>query len=138
MQKVPHIFLHATVSNLLYSFPDYLNQLMKKNGQSSAIGYTLEACIGVLGIQDICYFTSRDIRYFPFYFQGYRILCSISGIFLFFLHNIQIQSKTTNNINKDHFKIRSKLSYPLLDFPQTCVVFCVGTLIILWCIFCTF
>ena len=28
-----------------------------------------EACIGVLGIQDICHFTSRDIGYFPFYFQ---------------------------------------------------------------------
>ena len=38
-----------------------------------------EACIGVLGIQDICHFTSRDIGYFPFYFQGYGILCSIFG-----------------------------------------------------------
>ena len=28
----------------------------------------LEACIGVLGIQDICHFTSRDIGYYPFYF----------------------------------------------------------------------
>ena len=37
----------------------------------------IEACIGVLGIQDICHFTSRDIEYYPFYFQGYRILCSI-------------------------------------------------------------
>ena len=34
-----------------------------------------EACIGVLGIQDICHFTSRDIGYYPFYFQGYGILC---------------------------------------------------------------
>ena len=24
-----------------------------------------EACIGLLGIQDICHFTSRDIGYFP-------------------------------------------------------------------------
>ena len=37
-------------------------------------GSILEACIGVLGIQDVCYFTSRDIGYCPFYFQGYRIL----------------------------------------------------------------
>ena len=37
----------------------------------------IEACIGVLGIQDICHFTSRDIGYYPFYFQGYGILCSI-------------------------------------------------------------
>ena len=37
----------------------------------------MEACIGVLGIQDICHFTSRDIGYYPFYFQGYGILCSI-------------------------------------------------------------
>ena len=28
--------------------------------------YICEACIGVLGIQDICHFTSRDIGYFPF------------------------------------------------------------------------
>ena len=37
----------------------------------------LEACIGVLGIQDICHFTSRDIGYYLFYFQGYGILGSI-------------------------------------------------------------
>ena len=37
----------------------------------------VEACIGVLGIQDICHFTSRDIGYYPFYFQVYGILCSI-------------------------------------------------------------
>ena len=34
----------------------------------------------VLGIQDICHFTSRDIGYYPFYFQGYRILCSIFSL----------------------------------------------------------
>ena len=28
----------------------------------------------VLGIQDICNVTSRDIEYYPFYFQGYGIL----------------------------------------------------------------
>ena len=36
-----------------------------------------EACIGVLGIQDICHFTSKDIGYYPFYFQWYGILGSI-------------------------------------------------------------
>ena len=49
--------------------------------------FTDEACIGVLGIQDICHFTSRDIGYYPYYFQGYGILCSIfwllSGILKF-------------------------------------------------------
>ena len=35
-----------------------------------------EACIAVLGIQDICHFTSRDIGYYPFYFQGHGILGS--------------------------------------------------------------
>ena len=59
-----------------------------------------EACIGVLGIQDICHFTSRDIGYFPFYFYGYGILCSISGILLFFVQDIRIQSRNTNNIKK--------------------------------------
>ena len=34
--------------------------------------------------------------------------------------------------------IRINLPYPLLDFPQTCVVFCVETLIVLWCGYCTF
>ena len=41
---------------------------------------SIEACIGVLGIQDICHFTSRDIGYYPFYFQGYRILGSIFSL----------------------------------------------------------
>ena len=41
---------------------------------------TAEACIGVLGIQDICHFTSRDIGYYPFYFHGYRILCLIFSL----------------------------------------------------------
>ena len=41
---------------------------------------TNEACIGVLGIQDICNFTSRDIGYLPFYLQGYGILCSKFGL----------------------------------------------------------
>ena len=71
-------------------------------------GQIEEACIGVLGIQDICQFTLRDIGYFPFYFQGYGILCSISGILLFYLQNIQIQSINTNNINKNPFKFSSK------------------------------
>ena len=31
----------------------------------------------ILGIQDICHFTSRDIGYYPFYFNGYGILGSI-------------------------------------------------------------
>ena len=50
-------------------FPDGFNSYRKD-----------EACIGVLGIQDICHFTSRDIGYFPFYFQGYGMLCSIFGL----------------------------------------------------------
>ena len=34
--------------------------------------------------------------------------------------------------------ILSNFSYPLLDFPQTCVVFCVESLIVLWCGYCPF
>ena len=41
---------------------------------------TTEACIVVLGIHDICHFTSIDIGYYPFYFQGYGILCSIVSL----------------------------------------------------------
>ena len=44
----------------------------------------VEADIGVLVIQCICHFTSRDMGYYPFYFHGYEILCSkfmlLSGI----------------------------------------------------------
>ena len=29
----------------------------------------------------ICYFISRDIGYYPFYFQGYGMLCSIFDYF---------------------------------------------------------
>ena len=31
-----------------------------------------------------------------------------------------------------------KLPYPLLDFPQTCVVSCTESLIVLWCGYCPF
>ena len=46
-------------------------------GHNTVPPVSLEACIGVLGIQDICHFTSRDIGYYPSYFQGYGILGSI-------------------------------------------------------------
>ena len=39
-----------------------------------------EVCIEVLGIQDICHFTSRDIGYYPSHFQGYGILGSIFSL----------------------------------------------------------
>ena len=46
------------------------------------MGNICEACIGVLGIRNICNFTSRDIGYYPFYFQGYGILGSIFSLLL--------------------------------------------------------
>ena len=61
------------------------------------------ACIGVIGIQDICHFTSRDIGYYPFYFQGYRILCSISGILCFCR---KIKKKNRKKHNKSPFERR--------------------------------
>ena len=48
---------------------------MTRNNPNLDLVNINEACIGVLGIQDICHFTSRDIGYYPIYFQGYRILC---------------------------------------------------------------
>ena len=81
----PHAIFGSTFA---YAF--ILSLSIMQNGNRalpsilSANPDTIEACIGALGIQDICHFTSRDIGYFPFYFQGYRILCSISGILLFF------------------------------------------------------
>ncbi len=34
---------------------------------------TYEACLGYLGIQDICHFTFRDMVYLLFYLMGYGI-----------------------------------------------------------------
>ena len=39
-----------------------------------------EACIGVLGLQDICHFTSRDIGYYLLFFKGNGILGSIFSL----------------------------------------------------------
>ena len=61
------------------------------------LGCFNEACIGVIGIQDIGHFTSRDIGYYPFYFQGYRILCSISGILCFFAEKEKKQKKNSKS-----------------------------------------
>ena len=57
----------------------------------------IEACIGVMGIQDICHFTFRDIGHYPFYFQGYRILYSISGILCFLPKNEKKKQKNKKN-----------------------------------------
>ena len=44
-----------------------------------------------LGMQDICHFISRDMGYYPFYFQSYTILCSI---FLFSCRDIEYYRDT--------------------------------------------
>ena len=63
-----------------------------------------EDCIEVLGIQVISHCTSRDMGYYPFYFQGYWILCStfclLSGI---------LASSQANGTNST-FKERSGVS----------------------------
>ena len=43
-----------------------------------------EACIWVLGIQDICHFTTRDIGYYPFLLPG--IWDTVFNIFVTFRH----------------------------------------------------
>ena len=74
----------------MFSRFEHIFQILKKSdfrhlkAHSTLLRPRTEACIGVIGIQDICHFTSRDIGYYPFYFQGYRILCSISGILCLF------------------------------------------------------
>ena len=45
-------------------------------------GRTNEVCIGVLGIQGICHFTSRDIGYYPNLLPG--IWDTASNIFITF------------------------------------------------------
>ena len=63
---------------------------------------------------------SGDTGYLPFYFQGYRILSILlPGIWdtMFNFrdtaifppkYSLQIQSRNTNNINKNHFKFSAK------------------------------
>ena len=77
-------FLSWTSQNFNHDHCNLSNVHFHKIGAFKVI---YEACIGVIGIQDICHFTSRDIGYYPFYFQGYRILCSISGILCFLPKN---------------------------------------------------
>ena len=72
-----------------------------------------EACIGVIGIQDICHFTFRDIGYYLFYFQGYRILCSISGI-RYFLPKKKKKKKTEKNNSKSPFERRELKKKPFI------------------------
>ena len=65
----------------------------------------IEAFIGDLGKQDICHFTSRDIGYYPFYFQGCGILCSITGILLFSSKINKYKVERQKNVNKKSFKV---------------------------------
>ena len=50
-------------------------------GGGGGVGGFRPGCIGGLGIQDICYFTSRDIGYYPFYFQGCGIFGTPLGLY---------------------------------------------------------
>ena len=82
-------------------------------GLSSWLAFVMsycEACKGVIGIQDIGHFTSRDIGYYPFYFQGYRILCSISGILCFLLKRRKNRKRTVKVPLKDESLKRKRLS----------------------------
>ena len=97
-----------TVNKLVFFFrSDFLahririSKILPRDSKSYPTQAILEACIGVIGIQDICHFTSRDIGYYPFYFQGYRILCSISGILCFLLKN---KKKKTEKNSKSPFE----------------------------------
>ena len=81
-----------------------------------------EACIGVIGIQDICHFTSRDIGYYPFYFQGYRILCSISGILCFLTKYKKNQKKTVKVPLKDESLKRNVYQKDFFDLHNLTVL----------------
>ena len=60
----------------------YADKLLKGDQSSKYFnsGLSMEVCVGNLGIHDICHLTSRDIGYYPFFFQGYGILCSIFSL----------------------------------------------------------
>ena len=84
-----------------------------------------EACIGVIGILDICHFTSRDIGYYPFYFQGYWILCSISGTLCFcrkIKKNKQTEKTTVKVPLKDESLKRKRLSERFFDLHNLTVL----------------
>ena len=75
-----------------------------------------EACIGVFGIQDICHFTSRDIGYFPFYFQGNGILCSIFGLLSGILNILENQLWGYLPVYKGYFPVYFK-GYGIFGTP---------------------
>ena len=70
----------AGLSQVLGVEPSQAGSLIQQLASFYIRSYMDEAFIGVLGIQDICHFTSRDIGYYPFYFQGYGILGSILSL----------------------------------------------------------
>ena len=50
-----------------------LSRIFIKSPESSLEEIIInEACIGILGIQDICHFTSRDMGYFVQYFRYFH------------------------------------------------------------------
>ena len=66
-----------------------------------------------------------------------RITCSANALIIYSLAK-DVERDGGDPILFIVDSIPIKLLYPLLDFPQTCVVFCVKSLIVLWCGYCPF
>ena len=91
--------------------------------EKQAVGINNEACIGVIGIRDICHFTSRDIGYYPFYFQGYRILCSISGILCFLPKNKKKHRKNNSKRPFERRELKKKTHIRKIFLTSTTLLF---------------
>ena len=79
LNAVSRIHRRRKLSNMGEGHRGYFQYLGARGGDGAVDIANCEACIGVLGIQDICHFTS--------------MLCSISGILLFFLQTIEVQTR---------------------------------------------
>ena len=65
------------------------------------------------------------------------ITCSASALIIYSLTKA-VERGGGNGVLCIVDSFRIKLPYTLIDFPQICVVFCVESLIVLWCGYCPF
>ena len=83
-----------------------IHVIQKQKRDNSYIGF-------MIGIDDMCHFTSRDMGYYPFYFHGYRVPCSI--LFFTFRDRYGIFRKLIRGIFAKFYGILGRLLKGILD-----------------------
>ena len=74
--------------------------------------------MGVLGIQDIRHFTSRNIGYYLIYFQGYGIMCSLFCL----LSDIGYLRKLIMGVYKGYLTVYFK-GYGIIGTPYISLIY---------------